>query len=82
MAATNKIIKMPSTRAAGTWEAAGNIKGPPGDVAGIPDPLIKNTLQANVALMVGPKLRIVPNATGGQLEVLVGAVWTVQVSWP
>lgn len=71
------------TGGGGTWSSSGNIKGPPGDVAGIPDPLVLNTVQCNTALMIGTNMRIVPTPTGGRIETRsITGVWSIQVEWP
>ena len=65
------------------WSDVGNIKGPAGDVTGIPDPLTKGTIQATAELDVGTHFRIIPTATGAQLQTSPdGTTWTTQAEWP
>lgn len=66
----------------GTWEAAGNIRGPSGS-ASIPDPLVLNTIQVNTTLMIGNNMRLVPTPTGGRIETKnISGVWEIQAEWP
>jgi len=65
------------------WTPEGNIKGPAGDVAGIPDPLVLEEVDATVLVKVGSHLRIVGTSTGGRIETSPdGTTWTAQAEWP
>ena len=67
------------------WTNVGNIKGPkgdPGDVAGIPDPLVLNEMHANNTLYINGKLRWVATPAGGELQWFNGTAWIPQQTIP